>query len=361
MKFARFSFLSVVILILSSAVPAFAYDGIVTKKTFTMASYTTVGGQTIPNVKVGWESYGTLNAAKDNVILIPHSFSYTSHAAGKYTKDDPSPGYWDAIIGSGKAINTDKYYVISSDTLINLHAISDPNAPNPPGANNKVITTGPASTNPGTGQPYGMDFPFITVRDMVNVQKALLDSLGIKSLHAVAGLSLGAMQTVEWSYAYPDMVKRAIPVSGHGQSDAYLVGILDLAIRFIKLDPKWKGGKYSLDEQPIDGIKGARNVIAMTALHWKWAEQYGRAWADGSKGVLRKNFDDLYKIEAEIDKGAEAFAKTVDANTFLYRIKATQDYIVGHNGSLEEGLARIKAPVLFIYTPDDLMIPDGKV
>nr|VFK65396.1 MAG: homoserine O-acetyltransferase [Candidatus Kentron sp. UNK]VFK71477.1 MAG: homoserine O-acetyltransferase [Candidatus Kentron sp. UNK] len=166
----RFSFLSVLLLILSVVAPAFAYDGIVTKKTFTMASYTTVGGQTIPNVKVGWESYGTLNAAKDNVILITQYFAGNSHAAGKYASTDTSAGYWDAIIGPKKAIDTDKYYVISSDTLVNYQTYSK-----------NVITTGPASKNPATGQPYGLDFPLVTIRDFVNVQKALLDSLGITS------------------------------------------------------------------------------------------------------------------------------------------------------------------------------------
>nr|VFJ97964.1 MAG: homoserine O-acetyltransferase [Candidatus Kentron sp. LFY] len=333
------------------------------KKEFKMDRYDTVGGGTIFDVKIGWESYGKLNAAKDNVILITHSFSYTSHAAGRYTENDTSRGYWDAIIGSGKAMDTDKYYVISSDTLINLHAISDPNAPNPPGANNRVITTGPASPNPGDGgKPYGLNFPLITMRDIINVQKALLDKLGITSLHAVAGLSMGGMQAMEWSNAYPDMVKRVIPVAGHAQSDPYLVGIFNVVEAFIKLDPKWNGGKYPLNDQPIEGIKGARNVMALFILHWKWAEQFGRDWADPKKSsVRRENFDDKYKIDVFLEEGADAFAKTVDANTFLYRIKTTKDHIIGKSGSLEEELARIKAPVLFIYTPDDLVIPDGKV
>nr|VFK20237.1 MAG: homoserine O-acetyltransferase [Candidatus Kentron sp. LPFa] len=198
-----------------------------------MASYTTVGGQTIPNVKVGWESYGTLSAAKDNVILITHPFGSNSHAAGKYASTDTSAGYWDAIIGSGKAIDTDRYYVISSDTLVNYHTYSK-----------NVITTGPASKNPATGQPYGLDFPLVTIRDFVNVQKALLDSLGITSLHAVAGLSMGAMQAMEWGNAYPSMVKRVIPVAGHAYSDAIFLGLFDLMESFITMDPKWNNGDY---------------------------------------------------------------------------------------------------------------------
>ena len=132
-----------------------------------------MSGVTLSQVDVGWESYGTLNKAKDNVVLITHYFSGTSHAAGKYKADDALAGYWDALIGPGKAIDTNKYFVISSDTLVNANW-HDPN----------VITTGPASTNPATGKPYGLDFPVVTITDFVEVQKRLLDSLGINKLHA---------------------------------------------------------------------------------------------------------------------------------------------------------------------------------
>src|SRR3954471_10306792 len=148
---------------------------LVEKKIFELPSCTTLHGATIQNVRIGWESYGTLNAAKDNVILVTHFFSGTSHAAGRYAPDDPLPGYWDAIIGPGKAIDTDRFFVISSDTLVNMN-VKDPT----------VVTTGPASVDPDTGRPYGMRFPIVTVRDFVNVQKALLESLGIASLYAVA-------------------------------------------------------------------------------------------------------------------------------------------------------------------------------
>jgi homoserine O-acetyltransferase/O-succinyltransferase len=134
-------------------------DLIVEKKTFEMPSYTTTGGVTIKNVKIGWEAAGTLNADKSNAILVTHFFSGTSHAFGKYATSDAVPGYWDAIIGPGKAIDTNKYYVISSDTLVNLNA----KAPN-------VVTTGPASINPDTGKPYGMSFPVVSIKDFVNVQ-----------------------------------------------------------------------------------------------------------------------------------------------------------------------------------------------
>nr|VFJ97961.1 MAG: homoserine O-acetyltransferase [Candidatus Kentron sp. LFY] len=357
MRSLKFSFVSVFLSILSSVAPALAYDdNLITKKPFEMDSYTTVGGKTISNVKIGWESYGTRKdqSGRDKeVILITPHFSAYSHAAGRYTEEDTSPGYWDAIIGSGLAIDTDKYYVLSSDTLVSYHAYSG-----------KVITTGPATNNPATNLPYGLEFPLVTVRDFVRVQKALLDSLGITSLHAVAGLSMGAMQAMEWGNAYPDMVKRVIAVAGHAYSDAIFVGLFDLMESFITMDPKWKNGNYYATGQPMDGMKGARKLLVMTAFHWLWLEeQYGRNWADGSSnnGVRRGKFDDQYQISKAFDDDATADLADADANHFLYLIKACQDYVVGHNGSLEQELARIKAPVLFVYSPNDLLMPADKI
>ncbi len=197
------------------AVPAigWAYDGPVEKKVFTLPSYTTVGGTTIKDVRVGYETYGTLNAARDNVILIAHLLSGTSHAAGKYRPTEPATGYWDAIIGAGKPIDTDRFFVVSSDTLVNLN-VKDPT----------VVTTGPASVNADTGRPYGMTFPIVTIRDFVNVQKALLDSLGVRRLHAVIGPAMGAFQAYEWAAAYPDMVDRIVPIGGGADFHGYTVG-----------------------------------------------------------------------------------------------------------------------------------------
>src|SRR6266516_2908291 len=157
-------------------------DVIIEKKIFELSSYVTVAGETIKTVKIGWEAAGTLNADKSNAILVTHFFSGTSHAFGKYAAGDKAPGYWDAIIGPSKAIDTNKYYVLSSDTLVNLNA----KAPN-------VVTTGPASIDPDTGKPYGLRFPVVNIKDFVNVQKALVESLGIKKLKMVMGASMGAL------------------------------------------------------------------------------------------------------------------------------------------------------------------------
>jgi homoserine O-acetyltransferase/O-succinyltransferase len=323
------------------ALPADAFDGIVKKEIFTLPMYTTVNGKAIKSVRVGYESYGTLNAAKDNVILICHFFTGTSHAAGKYKPEDAAPGYWDPIIGAGKAIDTDKFFVISIDTLLNVNT-KDPN----------VTTTGPSTINPDTGKPYGMTFPVVSFRDFVNVQKALLDSLGIKKLVAVAGASGGGIQATEWAAAYPEMVERVIAVIAPGlEIDAYGVGMLNLWGMPITLDPKWNGGDYYGREEPTEGVAQALKLLALTlGTDSGMDKRYGRKWAAADKdpGTALGN---LYAIEDGLYKGGAARAKTVDANHFLYLVKANQLFSVS-------GEARkIKAKFLFVPAKSDPLFP----
>jgi homoserine O-acetyltransferase/O-succinyltransferase len=335
-------------LVLAAAVPAVAYDGIVEKKTFSMPSYTTQNGGTIKSVKVGYETYGTLNATRDNVVLITHFFSGNSHAAGKYAASDPAPGYWDAIIGAGKPIDTDRYFVISSDTLVNLNT-----------KDGKTVTTGPATVNPDTGKPYGMSFPIVTVRDFVNVQKALLDSLGIKKLHAVAGASMGALQAFEWAAAYPDMVPRLIPVIGAAELNAFGIEWANVWAAPIRLDPRWNNGDYYGKEEPVEGLALALKTITIHARHHGWAARtFGRKWAAPDRDPA-KSWSNLFAIEDAIDKVAAARAKISDANSLLYLVKANQLFVTGHKGSLEEGLKDIKAKVLLLPAASDLLLfPD---
>ncbi|PWC39225.1 homoserine O-acetyltransferase [Azospirillum sp. TSO35-2] len=334
---------------LLGALPALALDGIVEKKVFEMPSYTTTGGGTIKNLRVGWESYGKLNDAKDNVILVTHFFSGNSHAAGKYKAEDATPGYWDSIIGPGKPLDTDKYFIISSDTLVNLSP-KDPN----------VVTTGPASVNPDTGKPYGMSFPIVTIQDFVNVQKALLDSLGVKTLQAVMGGSMGSLQAFEWGADYPDMVKRVIAVIGGPEADPFLIGWLNLWGAPIKLDPNWNNGDYYGKAEPKAGLTEALKLVTLHARHWKWADAaFGRKWAEEGKDP-RAAMGNQYAIEAWLDKAAAGRAAVSDANHFLYLIKANQTFVTGNGPSLDDGLAKIKAPVLLIPSADDLVFPPDR-
>lgn len=332
------------LLLIMLVAPAMAYEPLVKKNVFEIPSYTTLGGKTIKNVRVGWEAYGSLNESKDNVILICHYFTGNSHAAGKYLAEDTSFGYWDSIIGSGKPIDTDKFYVVSVDSLVNL-GTGNPN----------VVTTGPASINPETGKPYGMTFPIVTIRDFINVQKALLDSLGVKKLHAVMGPSMGSLQAFEWASAYPEMVSRVVPVIGSGWANGNLIGWLNIWAAPIMLDPNWNGGDYYDGEPPLKGLAEALKIVTLHAQHWEWANgAFGRAWANEDKDPSA-SFVNQYKIEAVLDGVGMARASGSDANHFLYLVKANQLFLTGHGKSFVEGLQRIDSPTLIIHTDEDLI------
>lgn len=331
------------------ATPLWAWDGLVEKQRFEIESFTTQGGETIPNVAVGWEAYGELNETRDNAILITHFFSGTSHAAGRYEAEGEATGYWDAIIGPGKPLDTDQYYIISSDTLVNLGA-NDPN----------VITTGPATLNPDTGEPWGMDFPVVTIRDFVEVQRALLESQGIESLHAVMGASMGALQAIEWASAYPERVERLIPVIGGGVADPWLLATLSAWAAPIRLDARWNEGDYYDGEPPTDGLKEALKLVTLNANHWQWAnEAFNRDWADDARDPAQ-DITARYAIEQTLDDIAAARAALSDANHLLYLVRANQTFMAGYGDSLEAGLAAIEAPTLMLYSENDLVFtPEG--
>ncbi|WP_194757413.1 E22 family MetX-like putative esterase [Aliidiomarina indica] len=317
---------------------------LVEKHEFVTHNFTTFGGEMIPEVRVGWEAYGELNENKDNVVLVTHFFSGNSHAAGRYSEDDAQPGYWDAIIGPGKAIDTNIYYVISVDTLVN----QEPNNPN-------VITTGPATTNPETSKPYGLDFPVVTIRDFVNVQKEVLDSLGIEKLHAVIGASMGSLQALDWAAAYPDRVERMISVIGMGAADPWTIATLQQWANPIIQDPNWNDGNYYDGEPPLAGTQQTLGMITLTAMH---PLIFNQLYADSSPREagplqdIRQNF----KVVDGLQAAAKARATYADANHILYLVRANQLFMAGYQTDLASGLAPVQARSLFIPATRDLLL-----
>jgi homoserine O-acetyltransferase len=327
-----------------------AQELIVEKKAFTLPTYRTVGGADLKNVRVGWQAVGSLNADRSNAILITHFFSGNSHFCCKYKPEDKAAGYWDAIIGPGKAIDTNKYFVLSVDSLVNLNA-KDPN----------TITTGPASINPDTGKPYGPSFPVVTIRDFVNVQKAVVESLGITKLHAVMGASMGALQAYEWASSYPQMVSRVVPVIGAGEADGYLIAWLDMWATPIRVDGNFNGGDYYGKAEPLAGLAASLKMVTLHANHWAWTNgaAFGRKWAKDGQDPASCLTDCRFAIEAVLDGAGKARALTSDANHFLYLVKANQLFVAG-GGNFAEGLRKIDAPMLLITSDDDLVFhPDG--
>ncbi|WP_088328353.1 homoserine O-acetyltransferase [Lacimicrobium sp. SS2-24] len=333
-----------VVISFTSSHLAQASELLVEKKRFELSNFETFGGKTIKQVQVGWESYGELNADKSNVVLITHYFSANSHAAGKYHPDDEQPGYWDAIIGPGKAIDTNTYFVISVDTLANL-GVHNPN----------VITTGPASINPDTGKPYGLDFPVVTIRDFVNVQKALLESLGIKKLHAVIGPSMGSLQALEWASAYPDWVERMVSVIGAGYMDAWTVSALEHWATPIKLDPNFNDGNYYSDEPPTQGLTAALALVTQNALHPAFFNQVLKDHHPIETAPL-EDIRNTHQIVDWVNGRAAQRAKTADANHLLYLVRASQLYLAGQGKQLQDGLQNIKAQTLFLPAAQDLIL-----
>lgn len=338
--------MSVLLLIVSTV--AYSNDKtapmLVEKQHFTTKNFTTVSGVTLSRVDVGWESYGTLNKAKDNVVLITHYFSGTSHAAGKYKADDALAGYWDALIGPGKAIDTNKYFVISSDTLVNANW-HDPN----------VITTGPASTNPATGKPYGLDFPVVTITDFVEVQKRLLDSLGINKLHAVIGASMGSFQALEWAVRYPEQVERLVHVIGAATMDAWTVSALEKWAMPIRLDKNWQQGNYYNKERPLAGLTATLLNITQDAMHpliYNASFPHFEVLDDGALQDIRT----LPKVNQVLEARALAKAKLQDANHVLYLVRASQLFTAGRSANLTDALKKVQAKTLLLPATNDLLL-----
>ena len=335
----------IAVITLYAPLQARAYEDTVTKEVFEMPLFNTVGGQVIRSVRIGYESYGRLNAKADNAILICHFLTGTSHAAGKYQASDPQAGYWDSIIGNGKPIDTNKYFVLSSDTLVNL-GVGDPH----------VVTTGPSSINPLTGRNYGLSFPIVTIQDFVRVQKALADKLGIKKFVLVMGASMGAMQAIEWATDYPEMVERIIPVTSSGfESNAYLIQTLHNWSYPIMMDPAWNHGDFYGKHPPTRGLSQALTEVTLSSRSPTWAQKLfaNRIASEGQHPI--QQWQNKYAIEETFAQAAEARSKISDANHFLYLVRAQQLFKAGNYADIQQAIERVQAKALFISAPSDLL------
>jgi len=321
---------------------------LVKKETFRVREFRLHCGVTLPEVAVGYESYGTLSPARDNAVLICHYFSGTSHAAGRYSPEEELPGYWDAVIGPGKAFDTTHDFVLSVDSLCNLNV-----------KDHRVVTTGPATVNPATGKPYGMTFPPVTIRDFVEVQRLLLDALGIQRLVAVAGPSMGGLQALEWAIAYPERVARMLSVTSVGSLGPWTLMMPGhAATEAIRLDPRWNGGDYYGKAEPAEGLVLALKIVSTIARCPAWADAtYGRRPADPA-APAKSTPTGCFLIEAELDALARTRAALMDANHYLYLARANAAYEPGSGlFPVEEALRRIRARCLLLSCRSDLFLP----
>ncbi len=266
-------------------------------------------GASLGPITIAYETWGKLSAKRDNAVLVAHAFSGDSHAAGFYP-DDPEgakPGWWDSMIGPGKGLDTDKYFVICANILGGC-----------------MGTTGPSSINPETGAPFGLDFPMMTVGDIIESQKALLDHLGISSLHTVVGGSVGGMQVLEWCVRYPDLVRSAIPIATTMRHSALAIAFNEVARQAIMVDPKWNRGNYYDSEKPDLGLSVARMIGHVTYLSDEaMRRKFGRKLQN--KANFSYGFDVDFMVESYLRYQGSKFVKRFDANSVLYITKAA-DY-----------------------------------
>lgn len=319
---------------------------LVEKKFFELENYELENGASIP-VKLGYETYGTLNEEKSNAILVAHYFTGSSHAAGRYNSDDVEPGYWDKLIGPGKAVDTDKYFVISTDNLANVQ-YHDPN----------VITTGPRSINPKTGKRWGMDFPSYTCRDIAGIQKEFItNTLGIRKLHAVMGPSMGGYISLSWAVDYPEMMNKVIGViTGPRNPVITSFNAMQHGMRAIRLDENWLDGEYEDSNQPIEGLKLA---VQMLNTHNFSPEYYEENFPRNSQEL--DSYQDIHtptSYEIALDKFIDEKIKYVDTSHFYYTCRATMMHDISHQyPSLEDALKRIEADVMLVSCTKDMLLP----
>jgi homoserine O-acetyltransferase/O-succinyltransferase len=294
----------------------------------------------LQELTVAYEMYGALNPAGDNAILVCHALTGSAHAAGLSSADPRSAGWWDPLIGPGRPLDTDRYCVISSNFLGGCYG-----------------TTGPTSVDPRTGKRFGMSFPEYTVRDMVHVQKALLDHLGVHSLVTVIGGSLGGMQVLEWPLCYPKMVRSIVPIATASQHSAWCIGLNDLARQAIMNDPAWRGGAYEPDRQPAAGLSLARQIAMVTYrsdVSFDIRFQRERAVVPPGAGTPASR----YQVESYLRYQGDKLVARFDANTYLYISRAMDDHdVAAGRGPLGDVLGSIGVPSLNIGITSDLLYP----
>ncbi|PLX83841.1 MAG: homoserine O-acetyltransferase [Desulfuromonas sp.] len=298
-------------------------------------------GRLLGPIRLAYETYGALNADRSNVILVTHAWTGDAHAAGRYAPEDRKPGWWDDMIGPGKVLDTERYFVICSNVIGSCKG-----------------STGPASTNPRTGRPYNLSFPVVMVRDMVRAQKMLLERLGIDSLVTVIGGSMGAMQALEWGILYPDAVRSIIPIAGTGRTSPMAIALNAVARQAIFNDPLWKKGNYKPEHPPADGFALARamghiSFLSDASMHLKFGRRFS-----ARDGLF--DFFGQYEVERYLEYNGGNFVGRFDTNSFLYLAKSLDLYDVAWNfDSLEEALGLLRCPSLwFAFTSDWLYPPN---
>jgi homoserine O-acetyltransferase len=299
------------------------------------------GGAELPSFELAYETYGELNAARSNAVLVCHALNASHHVAGFYENDPGNVGWWDNLVGPGKPLDPRRFFVVGNNYLGSCFG-----------------STGPASTNPATGKPWGADFPVVTVEDWVEAQARLADRLGIERFAAVIGGSLGAMQALQWALSYPERIRHAIVVAAAARLTPQNIAFNEVARQAIMTDPDFHGGHYyDKGVVPTRGLRLARMIGHITYLSGEaMAEKFGRLLRRGAPGF---DFDVDFEIESYLRHQGDKFSTYFDANTYL-RITKALDYFdpaADYGGDLSAALARAKAAFLLVSFKSDWRFP----
>jgi homoserine O-acetyltransferase/O-succinyltransferase len=316
---------------------------------FTFDSLLLQRGGHIAPVTVAYETWGKLNAAGDNAVLLTHALTGSSHAHDTENPGDPKAAWWNPLIGLGRFFDTSRYYVICSNILGGCYG-----------------TTGPSSADPNTGHPYGMRFPVITIRDMVEVQRKLIEHLGVRQLAMVAGGSIGGQQSLEWAVAYPELVRKAIVVAATAALTAQAIAFSEVGRQAILADPLWQGGDYLPGEGPREGLAIARMLAMITYQSEEAMElRFARRPARNKNVSAPSGFTDpgeRFDVEGYLYHQGEALVRRFDANSYLYISRAMDLYDVSEGyPSLEAALSRLRSKALFIGIRSDFLFPAARV
>ena len=300
-------------------------------------------GRTIPGFTIRYETYGRLNETADNAILVCHALSGDHHCAGFHSLTDRKTGWWNNIIGPGKALDTNRYFVLCSNVIGGCQG-----------------STGPLSTDPETGEPYGINFPIVSIRDMVRAQERWLRAIGVKRLHAAVGGSMGGMQVLEWGISFPDFVRKLVPMATTPREGAQAIAFNEVGRQAILQDPDWQDGNYAAGEGPRVGLAIARMMAHITYLSdASMARKFGRRTV-ARDGKLENAFDVQFEVESYLRYQGKSFINRFDANSYLYITRALDQFDLAERaGSLETAFEPVTADTLTIaFTSDWLFPPD---
>lgn len=305
---------------------------------FTDQPLTLKSGVKFGPIDVAYETYGKLNNDKSNAILVFHALTGDANAAG-FHKDSKKPGWWNDMIGPGKAFDTDKYFLICSNVLGGCKG-----------------TTGPASIDPKTGKPYGLSFPMVTIDDMVVVQKKLIDHLGIKKLFAVSGGSMGGLSALKWSVLYPDNVCSVILIATNYRHTAQQIALHEVCRQAIMSDPDWQKGDYYGKSVPARGMALSRMIGHITYMSEKsMDEKFGRKLIGKEK--VGYDFSHDFEVENYLKYRGDSFVQRFDANSYLYLTKSLDYFDLSEEGNLVTVLKNVQASFLIISFTSDWLYP----